>query len=96
MITIDPQKATRTTTSAAILLPIFPETNGQIQYYAIMVSQMGYNEPKSTRFDLKNDKWPNASCWQESKGKDFTITYQATKPKWDPNRKFDLKIRILN
>ncbi|XP_029664707.1 tyrosine-protein phosphatase 10D isoform X3 [Formica exsecta] len=84
-ITIDPHKARRSTTTAAILLPLFLDTNGDIKYYAIMVSEKGYNNVKSnTRFDLKNKIWPNVSSWEEAMIKDFSITYQATWPQWDP------------
>ncbi|GAB1864958.1 protein-tyrosine-phosphatase [Camponotus japonicus] len=84
-ITIDPYKARRSTTTAAILLPLFLDTNGDIKYYAIMVSQEGYNNVQSnTRFDMKNTSWPNVSSWEEAMMTDFSITYQATRPYWDP------------
>ncbi|CAL1677550.1 unnamed protein product [Lasius platythorax] len=84
-ITIDPYKARRSTTTAAILLPLFPDTNGDIKYYAIIVSEKGYNNVQSsTRFDLKNKIWPNVSSWEEAMIRDFSITYQATWPQWDP------------
>ena len=92
-ITIDPQKAIRTTTSAAILLPLFPVTNGNILYYAIMVSQMGYNDAISKRHDLKNMAWPNVSCWEEAMKADFLISYQATVPLWNPYREL---FKIIN
>ncbi|XP_050457145.1 receptor-type tyrosine-protein phosphatase beta isoform X2 [Cataglyphis hispanica] len=86
-ITIDPYKARRSTTTASILLPLFPDTNGDIKYYAIMVSKKGYNNVKSsTRFDLKNKIWPNVSSWEEAMIKKFSITYQATWPQWDSYR----------
>lgn len=87
-ITIDPYKARRSTTTAAILLPLFLDTNGDIKYYAIMVSQEGYNNVQSnTRFDMKNKSWPNVSSWKEAMMTDFSITYQATRPQWDPYRR---------
>ncbi|XP_014484080.1 PREDICTED: tyrosine-protein phosphatase 10D isoform X2 [Dinoponera quadriceps] len=83
-ITINPLKAIKSTTTATILLPLFPDTNGNIKYYAIMVSELGYNEPMSARLDLKNNSWPNASSWREAMLNDFSITYQATTPLWNP------------
>ncbi|XP_029156129.1 tyrosine-protein phosphatase 10D isoform X2 [Nylanderia fulva] len=83
-ITIDPYKMRRSTTTAAVLLPLFPDTNGDIKYYAIMVSEKGYNNVQSnTRFDVKNKFWPNVSSWEEAMIRDFSITYQATWPQWD-------------
>ncbi|XP_072746407.1 receptor-type tyrosine-protein phosphatase H-like isoform X2 [Anoplolepis gracilipes] len=85
LITINPYKARRSTTTAAILLPLFLDTNGDIKYYAVMVSEKGYNNVQSnTRFDLKDKSWPNVSSWEEAMMTDFSITYQATKPLWDP------------
>ncbi|KAG7204907.1 hypothetical protein KM043_005302 [Ampulex compressa] len=83
-ITIDPYKARRSTSTAAILLPLFPNTNGEIMYYSIIISEMGYNNAMRTRFDLKNNAWPNTSSWEEAMLNDFTIPYQATRPYWDP------------
>lgn len=84
MLTIDPQKAIKTTTSATVLLPLFPATNGDIKYYAVMVSTRGNNKGTRTRYELKGNEWPNSSCWQESMLKDFSIPYQATSPEWNP------------
>ncbi|XP_011136579.1 phosphatidylinositol phosphatase PTPRQ isoform X2 [Harpegnathos saltator] len=83
-ITIDPFKAIKSTTTATVLLPLFYDTNGNIKYYAIMVSELGYNKPTSTRFNLKEKSWPNVSSWKEAMMSDFSITYQATRPKWNP------------
>lgn len=97
MITIDPYKTIRSTTRATILLPLFPNTNGNIKYYAIMVSEIGYNKPLNKRFDLKSKIWPNTSSWEEAMISDFSITYQATRPKWDPYRRWYVHtdIRII-
>ncbi|XP_011694780.1 PREDICTED: receptor-type tyrosine-protein phosphatase eta isoform X2 [Wasmannia auropunctata] len=84
-ITLDPFKTYRSTTTAAILLPLFPNTSGDVKFYAIMVSKMGYNNVQSrTRFDLESKDWPNVSSWEESMTNDFSITYQATWPHWNP------------
>ncbi|XP_011869291.1 PREDICTED: tyrosine-protein phosphatase 10D isoform X2 [Vollenhovia emeryi] len=84
-ITLDPYKVRRSTTSAAVLLPIFPNTSGDIKFYAIMVAKMGHNSVRShTRFDLASKDWPNASSWEEAMIDDFTITYQATWKHWNP------------
>ncbi|XP_011175573.2 tyrosine-protein phosphatase 10D isoform X2 [Solenopsis invicta] len=84
-IMLDPYTAIRTTTTAVILLPIFPNTSGDIRFYAIMVAKKDYNDVQSnTRFDLKNMPWPNTSTWKEAENNDFTITYQATKNEWSP------------
>lgn len=54
-----------------------------------MVSERGYNNVQSsTRFDLKNKIWPNVSSWEEAMIRDFSITYQATWPQWDPYRRW--------
>ncbi|XP_018400416.1 PREDICTED: receptor-type tyrosine-protein phosphatase beta isoform X1 [Cyphomyrmex costatus] len=84
-ITLDPYKARKTTTTAAILLPLFPNTSGEIKFYAIMVAKMGHNNIRAnTRFDLKSNNWPNAPSWEEATMNDFSITYQATWPHWNP------------
>ncbi|XP_008205234.1 phosphatidylinositol phosphatase PTPRQ isoform X1 [Nasonia vitripennis] len=84
-ITLDPHKARRTTTSAAILLPLFPDANGDIKYYAIMVSGVPFdNSSSSGRFDIQAERWPNVSSWEEAMEKDFQIPYQATEPLWNP------------
>lgn len=95
MLTIDTQKAIKTTTSATVLLPLFPITNGDIKYYAVMVSTMGNNKASSARYELKGNQWPNSSCWQESMLKDFSIPYQATSPQWNPFREFFKKFISL-
>ncbi|XP_008546122.1 receptor-type tyrosine-protein phosphatase beta isoform X1 [Microplitis demolitor] len=78
-ITIDPFKARRTTYSALILLPLFPNTNGEIKCYAIIVSKIGHNNKRFSRNDLKSGEWPKISSWIESVQKDFTVPYQASK-----------------
>ncbi|XP_032668444.1 phosphatidylinositol phosphatase PTPRQ isoform X2 [Odontomachus brunneus] len=83
-ITINPFKAIKSTTTAAVLLPLFPDTNGTVKYYAIMVSEFGHNKPTSMRFDLTKKPWPNVFSWKEAMMSDFSITYQATRPKWNP------------
>jgi hypothetical protein len=88
-ITLDPHKARRTTSTAAILLPLFPADNGDIKYYAIMVSGVPFgNLSTMARFDVKEEKWPNVSSWEEAMEKDFKIPYQATEPLWNPFRKY--------
>ncbi|XP_012230873.2 receptor-type tyrosine-protein phosphatase H isoform X1 [Linepithema humile] len=74
----------KTTTTAVIFLPLFPIDNGDIKYYAIMVSEKGHNEQLSKRFDVEKNDWPNASSWKEAMMKEFTIAYQATRRRWDP------------
>ncbi|KAJ8675580.1 hypothetical protein QAD02_011366 [Eretmocerus hayati] len=87
-ITLDPIKARKTTSTASILLPIFPEDNGKIKYYAVMVARAGfYHTSLKGRFNLTENKWPNVSSWEESMEKNFEIPYQATEPKWDPYAK---------
>ncbi|KAG5345078.1 PTPRB phosphatase, partial [Acromyrmex charruanus] len=84
-ITLDPYKARKTTTTAAILLPLFPNISGEIKYYAIMVAKMGYNNIRANaRFDPKSNNWPNVPSWEEAMMNDFSITYQATWPHWNP------------
>ncbi|XP_033177215.1 tyrosine-protein phosphatase 10D isoform X2 [Bombus impatiens] len=87
-ITIDPASARRTTTTATLLLPLFPNTNGDIIYYSIIVSRMNYNIPSSIRFNMTNNTnhilWPNISSWKEAMLQDFTIPYQATRLCWNP------------
>ncbi|KAK2586128.1 hypothetical protein KPH14_001403 [Odynerus spinipes] len=83
-ITIDAHKARRSTTSVTILLPLFSDDNGDIKYYAIMVSRQGFNQELQTRFNLSQYSWPNVSSWKESMENDFSIPYQATRPKWHP------------
>ncbi|KAK0159358.1 hypothetical protein PV328_010243 [Microctonus aethiopoides] len=78
-ITIDPYKIRKTTTTATVLLPLFPNTLGDIRCYAIIVSKSGYNEANSSRLDLINGEWPDIASWYESMVVDFTIPYQATK-----------------
>lgn len=88
-ITLDPHKARRTTSTAHILLPLFPDVNGKIKYYAVMVSGVPFgNATNSVRFDMKNENWPNVSSWEEAMEQDFKIPYQATEPRWDPGGKF--------
>ncbi|XP_015605731.1 receptor-type tyrosine-protein phosphatase eta [Cephus cinctus] len=84
LITLDPQKAQRTTTTAVVLLPIFPHTNGEILFYAITVSEVGYNTARQARLDIRNGNWPNISAWQESMLAEFVIPYQATRKSWNP------------
>nr|XP_012148043.1 PREDICTED: tyrosine-protein phosphatase 10D isoform X2 [Megachile rotundata] len=83
-ITLDPSKAQRTTTSATLLLPLFPDTNGDIIYYSIIVSRIEYNTASNTRFNFTNHTWPNISSWEESMLQDFSIPYQTTRLWWDP------------
>ncbi|XP_015119672.1 tyrosine-protein phosphatase 10D isoform X2 [Diachasma alloeum] len=78
-ITIDPYKARRTTTTAAILLPVFPDTYGKIRCYAIIVAKSGYNNMTHARNDRINGEWPDTPSWLESKSEDFKIPYQAIK-----------------
>ncbi|XP_063979718.1 tyrosine-protein phosphatase 10D isoform X2 [Diachasmimorpha longicaudata] len=78
-ITIDPYKARRTTTTAAILLPVFSDTYGKIHCYAIIVAKSGYNNMTHGRNDRINGEWPNTPSWLESKSEDFRIPYQAIK-----------------
>uniref|UniRef100_A0A0C9RSG0 protein-tyrosine-phosphatase n=1 Tax=Fopius arisanus TaxID=64838 RepID=A0A0C9RSG0_9HYME len=79
LITIDPYKARRTTSTAAILLPVFPETYGKIHCYAIIVAKSGYNNMTHSRINLLNGEWPDTPSWSESKSADFEIPYQAVK-----------------
>ncbi|XP_076397040.1 receptor-type tyrosine-protein phosphatase eta isoform X5 [Megachile rotundata] len=83
-ITLDPSKAQRTTTSATLLLPLFPDTNGDIIYYSIIVSRIEYNTASNTRFNFTNHTWPNISSWEESMLQDFSVPYQTTRLWWDP------------
>nr|XP_034171362.1 tyrosine-protein phosphatase 10D [Osmia lignaria]XP_034171370.1 tyrosine-protein phosphatase 10D [Osmia lignaria]XP_034171380.1 tyrosine-protein phosphatase 10D [Osmia lignaria] len=83
-ITIDPSKAQRSTTSATLLLPLFPDINGDAVYYSIIVSRIERNTASNTRFNLTNHIWPNISSWAEAMLNDFTIPYQATRLWWDP------------
>ncbi|XP_036149431.1 tyrosine-protein phosphatase 10D isoform X2 [Monomorium pharaonis] len=82
-ITLDPYKSRRTTTTAAVLLPMFPNTNGNIKFYAVMVARMGHNEQSHTRYDLNSKGWPNTSTWEDAMLNDFKITYQATWKGWN-------------
>ncbi|XP_015433446.1 PREDICTED: phosphatidylinositol phosphatase PTPRQ [Dufourea novaeangliae] len=83
-ITVDPSKARRSTMSATLLLPLFPDTNGDIIFYSIIVSRMEYNTASNARFNLTNHAWPNVSSWEEAMLQDFTIPYQATRLCWNP------------
>ncbi|XP_043516829.1 receptor-type tyrosine-protein phosphatase beta isoform X2 [Frieseomelitta varia] len=83
-ITIDPTNARRSTTTVTLLLPLFPDTNGDIVYYSIIVSRINYNIASSMRFSITDHTWPNISSWEEAMLQDFTIPYQATKLWWDP------------
>ncbi|XP_076665204.1 phosphatidylinositol phosphatase PTPRQ-like isoform X2 [Andrena cerasifolii] len=83
-ITIDPSKARRSTTSATLLLPLFPAINGDVLYYSIIVSGAEASIASSTRFDLNNHTWPNISSWEEAMLKDFSEPYQATRLCWNP------------
>ncbi|XP_076377068.1 phosphatidylinositol phosphatase PTPRQ isoform X2 [Megalopta genalis] len=83
-ITLDPSKARRSTTSATLLLPLFPDTNGDVIYYSIMVSKVDYNIASNGRYNFTNCKWPNISSWEEAMQEDFTIPYQATRVNWNP------------
>lgn len=77
-ISIDPFKARRTTTTAAILLPVFPDTYGTIRCYAIIVSKSGHNNETHSRIEA-NDGKPEPLSWYESMSLDFVIPYQAIK-----------------
>lgn len=93
-IRLDPHKARKTTSSAAILLPLFPDLNGNILSYAIMVSGVSSgNYSTAARFNMKEEKWPNVSSWEEALEKDFDIPYQATTPMWNPFREFPFDYR---
>ncbi|XP_076288683.1 phosphatidylinositol phosphatase PTPRQ-like isoform X2 [Lasioglossum baleicum] len=83
-ITIDPSKARRSTTSATLLLPLFPDTNGDIIYYSIIVLKVDHDIASNTRYNFEKLTWPNISSWEESMLQDFTIPYQATRMYWDP------------
>ncbi|XP_054004981.1 tyrosine-protein phosphatase 10D isoform X1 [Hylaeus anthracinus] len=83
-ITIDPYKARKSTTSATLLLPLFPDTNGDIIYYSIIVSRTKYNTELYSRYDLNKHTWPNISSWGEAMLQDFMIPYQATRLCWNP------------
>ncbi|XP_066591516.1 receptor-type tyrosine-protein phosphatase H [Prorops nasuta] len=84
-ITIDPDKAKRTTTSASLLLPLFPNVNGDVKFYSIMVAEIGFNEASQQRFDITKENWPNISSWEDAMLADYKIAYQATRPFWDPS-----------
>ncbi|XP_012279804.1 tyrosine-protein phosphatase 10D isoform X2 [Orussus abietinus] len=83
-ITIDPHKAQRTTSTASILLPLFPNINGEIRYYAIMVSKKGKNPPLRRRLNVRAGEWPDVVAWRESMMRNFEVPYQATIPRWNP------------
>ncbi|XP_076643633.1 tyrosine-protein phosphatase 10D-like isoform X2 [Halictus rubicundus] len=83
-ITIDPSKARRSTTSATLLLPLFPDTNGDIIFYSIIVSKAKDNIASNARYNSAKLTWPNISSWEESMLQDFTVLYQATRMCWDP------------
>lgn len=88
LIALDPYKVRKSTTTAAILLPLFSNISGDVKFYAIMVAKEGYNRLQlNTRFDLKSKIWPNTSSWEEAMMNDFSITYQATEPNWNPYRR---------
>lgn len=96
-ITLNPKKIQRTPTSFEILLPLFPDTNGDVQYYAILVSRLGFSkEQRSVRFNMKNGDWPHVSSWRESMEKDFKLPYQASEPRWTPYRKSRLCECVLD
>ena len=76
-ITTDPYKARKTTSTATVLLPLFPSTGGEIMCYAVIVSKMGYSNATFAR--LKNGDWPHTATWKESKEKGFELPYQAAK-----------------
>ncbi|KAF7996520.1 hypothetical protein HCN44_002152 [Aphidius gifuensis] len=78
-ITIDPYLARKTTNTATILLPLFPDNAGTIRCYAIMVARMGFINSSYGRIDLNNGEWPFAATWFESKHENFEIPYQAAK-----------------
>lgn len=78
-ITIDPYLARKTTNTATVLLPLFPDNAGTIRCYAIMVARMGFINSSYGRIDLNNGEWPFAATWFESKHEDFEIPYQAAK-----------------
>ncbi|XP_043267007.1 receptor-type tyrosine-protein phosphatase H [Venturia canescens] len=84
LISIDPLKARRSTTTATVLLPIFPNTGGTIQCYAIIVAKRKFNDNETFgRFDepsnCENALQPHIATWSESKREHFTIPYQAVK-----------------
>ncbi|XP_046747961.1 phosphatidylinositol phosphatase PTPRQ [Diprion similis] len=83
-IEIDPYKAQRGLHTAWVLLPLFENTNGEIQYYAIMVSELGQSTQVSHRLDVGSGKWPNATLWQEAMPYNPVVSYQATPVKWHP------------
>lgn len=87
-IKLSPSKMPRTTTEVEVLLPLFNNTNGDIKFYAIMVSRLGFKyERAHRRFNLEDEKaWPNVSSWMEAVEVDFEIPYQATEPRWTPYR----------
>lgn len=85
-ISIDPYKARRSTTSVTILLPLFSDDNGDIRYYAIMVSKKGFNVALNESFQMNENSWPNTSSWEESMNDDFSMVYQATESHWRPFR----------
>ncbi|XP_046430615.1 receptor-type tyrosine-protein phosphatase H isoform X1 [Neodiprion fabricii] len=83
-INIDPYKAQRSLSTAWVLLPLFENTNGEIQYYAIMVSEIGQSTQISHRLDVRSGEWPNATLWQEAMPYNPVVSYQATPVRWHP------------
>ncbi|XP_014227705.1 uncharacterized protein LOC106653007 [Trichogramma pretiosum] len=94
-IALDRANVRCTTSSFEILLPLFPDTNGYVQFYAILVSRLGYPyERLSRRFVATSQEpdgvWPNVSSWREAMERDFRIPYQVTEPYWTPYPNFIL------
>ncbi|XP_048511505.1 receptor-type tyrosine-protein phosphatase eta isoform X2 [Athalia rosae] len=84
-IKIDPHKAERSSSTALVVLPLFEDTNGEIQFYAVTISEMGYNSPAESRFDTTGGNWPSMISWQEAMSRSPIVTYQATAIRWHPN-----------
>ncbi|XP_058788908.1 uncharacterized protein LOC131662924 isoform X1 [Phymastichus coffea] len=85
-IVLTPSKMPRTTTSVEVLQPLFNDTNGDIEFYAIIVSRLGFGYKRAhRRFDLRDeDAWPDTSSWKETVEKDLKIAYHVTEPRWIP------------
>ncbi|XP_023316235.1 phosphatidylinositol phosphatase PTPRQ-like isoform X3 [Trichogramma pretiosum] len=72
-----------TSRSATLLLPIFDDSNGPVQFYAVMVTALSpHNWTSEGRWNVHKQGWPATFSWKNASDNDFTLVYQATVPFW--------------
>ncbi|XP_054261741.1 tyrosine-protein phosphatase 10D [Macrosteles quadrilineatus] len=79
---LPPVRTTRSTAIVSLRSDLFPNTNGTIRYYAIIVAGNFTYEPRSGY--MVNHTWPKMKTWAAATQTHPVGVYQATPPWWNP------------